>query len=320
MLKIKSEIRKAYFLNKFVIITPGRAKRPRDMMEQTIEKSQTNCVFCPGNLENNLIIKTYGKTGKDWKIAVLKNKFPSVSLNNKKAYGIQEVIIETPDHNQAFTDLSLSHLELYLQVLSDRLKEISKNKRIEYILQFKNRGSKAGASIKHEHSQIFATEILPPDIFEELKLAENYKIEHQTCPYCDILKKELKSKRKIWEDDYVGAFTPYAPEYHYEAWIAPKRHTDNISTLTKKEIKSLARCLNFILSKVEQLGLAYNFFMHQVVSHTNQHFYIKVQPRDINVWAGVELGSGLVINSVSPEEAAKQYRKNKNSFSEFLKV
>jgi UDPglucose--hexose-1-phosphate uridylyltransferase len=308
MPKTNSEIRKAYYLNKFVLITPGRAKRPRDMMEQTIEKSASFCPFCPGKIEKDLIIKFYGGK-KNWKIAAIKNKFPSVSPDNEKAYGMQEVIVETRAHNKKLVDLPESHFVYYLNVLADRLKDLSKNKRLEYILEFKNHGSKAGASIKHEHSQIFATEILPVDVFEELKLAQSYKIEHGTCPYCDILKKELKSRRKVWEDKYVGAFTPYAPEYHYETWIFPKRHSDNISTLNQQEIKSLAKCLKFILNKVNKLGLAYNFFMHQVVSAEDQHFYIKIQPRDINVWAGVELGSGLIINSVSPEESAKYLRK-----------
>ncbi len=305
---LKSEIRKSYFLNKFVIITPGRAKRPRDMIEQTIEKSYSKCFFCPGQIEKKLIKKLYGGK-KNWKIAVIWNKFPSVSLVNKKAYGIQEVIIETPEHNKKFVNLPLKQIELYLKVLADRLKEISKNKKIEYILEFKNHGSKAGASIKHEHSQIFATSILPVDVFEELELAENYKIKNGTCPYCDILQKELKSSRRIWQDKNIGVFAPYAPEYHYEAWIFPKRHTDNIATLKKEEIKSLAKALKFVLVKVDKLGLSYNFFMHQVVSRSDQHFYIKVQPRDKNVWAGIELGSGLIINSISPETAAKYYRK-----------
>lgn len=304
-----SEIRKAYFLNKFVIITPGRASRPRDMMEQTIEKSNKKCFFCPGQVEEKLIKKLYGGGKKSWKIVAIQNKFPSVTLDNKKAYGTQEVIIETPKHDQKFVDLSVSHIEFYLKVMADRLKVLSKDKNIEYILQFKNHGSKAGASLSHEHSQIFATTILPPDVFEELELAQIHKIEHGTCPYCDILKKELKSSRRVWEDKNIGAFTPYASEYHYEAWVFPKRHTDNISTLKTGELKSLAKCLKFILNKVDKLGLAYNFFMHQVVSRGDQHFYIKIQPRDVNVWAGVELGSGLVINSVSPEEAAKYYRK-----------
>ena len=302
MLQKQSEIRKAYFLNKFVIITPGRLTRPRDIVEQSVEKSLKKCIFCLENIEKKLLIKKYSN-----KIVALKNKYPSVSLSNPKAYGTQEVVIETTKHNESFVDFSIAHIELYLQVLADRLKEISKNKKIEYILEFKNHGSKAGASIKHEHSQIFATKILPYDVFEELELSKEYKAKNKTCPYCDILKTELKSSRKIYEDDYVGAFAPFASEYHYEAWIFPKRHTDNMATLKKSEIKSMAKCLKFILSKVKKLGLAYNFFMHQVVSAHDQHFYIKLQPRDINVWAGVELGSGLVINSISPEKAAEYY-------------
>jgi len=105
----------------------------------------------------------------------------------------------------------------------------------------------------------------------------------------------------------MAAFTPYASEYHYEAWIFAKRHLDNISKLNSSEFKSFAKALKKILLKLQKLNLSYNFFLHQVVSEKDQHFYLKIQPRD-SVWAGIELGSGLVINSVPPEEAAKYYR------------
>jgi UDPglucose--hexose-1-phosphate uridylyltransferase len=102
-------------------------------------------------------------------------------------------------------------------------------------------------------------------------------------------------------------FAPYASEYHYEAWIFPRRHVDNITLLTKAEFSSLTHCLKIILNKMQELNLSFNLFLHNVISDKDQHFYIKIQPRD-SVWAGVELGSGLVINSVPPEEAAKFYR------------
>jgi hypothetical protein len=35
---------------------------------------------------------------------------------------------------------------------------------------------------------------------------------------------------------------------------------------------------------------------------------MKIAPRG-SVWAGVEIGSGLVINPIDPDEAAKYYRK-----------
>ncbi|MBI4779001.1 sulfate adenylyltransferase, partial [Candidatus Falkowbacteria bacterium] len=43
---LKSEIRKDYLSDQQVIITPGRAKRPRDIKEQTIISRMSDCPFC----------------------------------------------------------------------------------------------------------------------------------------------------------------------------------------------------------------------------------------------------------------------------------
>ncbi len=301
-----SEIRKAYLLNKYVIITPGRANRPRDVKEQTIIKRVGSCAFCPENINKKYIADKING-GKNWSVLSIKNIFPAVSLNNKKAFGTQEVIIETADHNKELAELPASHIEKVLEMYARRTVNLEKIKKINYILCFKNQGSKAGASIVHSHSQVFATEILPPDMEEELMLARKYYHKHRSCPYCDTIKKEMKSPRKIFEDEYTAAFAPYASEYHYEAWIFTKRHLDNIAKLNATEIKSFAKALKKILLKLHKLNLSYNFFLHQVISEKDQHFYLKIQPRD-SVWAGVELGSGLVINSMPPEEAAKYYR------------
>jgi UDPglucose--hexose-1-phosphate uridylyltransferase len=306
MTKQKSEIRKSYLLNKYVIITPGRAKRPRDVKEKTVAKKDSFCPFCPENIDKKNIVDKIGSE-KNWKTISVKNIFPAVTLDNKNAYGTQEVIIDNKSHEKQIGDLSLVEIENILKLYAKRTKELAKNKNINYILCFKNQGSKAGASLTHSHSQVFATKITPPDLIKEAKLAQDYKIKNKKCPYCDIIKKEIKSKRKIYSDKYFAAFTPYASEYHYEAWIFPKRHLDNISLLKKEEFISLSKTLSLILKKLQKIDLSFNFFLHNVVSLKNQHFYIKIQPRD-SVWAGVELGSGLVINSIPPEIAAKYYR------------
>ncbi|MFH1745013.1 MAG: galactose-1-phosphate uridylyltransferase [bacterium] len=313
----KSEIRKAYLLNKYVIITPGRLKRPRDVKEETIVERTKACPFCPEKIDKKNVVDEIsarggsasgGKSRKKWNVLSIKNIFPAVALNNKKAYGTQEVILETPDHTKELADLSEPHIEQVLKMYARRTKEIAKNRKINYVLCFKNQGSKAGASIIHAHSQIFATEVIPPEVHEEMGLAQAYKIKHNECPYCNIIKKEMKSKRKIFEDNYVVAFAPYASEYHYEVWVFPKRHLDNITFLSQNEFKSFAKVLKKILLKLQELDLSFNYFLHNVVSDKDQHLYLKIQPRD-SVWAGVELGSGLVINSISPEDAAKYYRK-----------
>ena len=303
---LKSEIRKAYLLNKYVIITPTRAKRPRDIKEQTIIKRTGQCPFCPENIAAENIIDKIAHH-KKWQVLTLKNIYPAVSLDNNRAYGTQEVIVETPSHSRELAELNEKEIEQVLRMYARRTKSLEQIDKINYILCFKNQGSKAGASIVHAHSQIFATNLIPPDVFQELESAQAYHVKHKICPYCDIIKKEMKSKRKIFEDNFVAAFTPYASEFHYEVWVFTKRHLDNISLLNDNEFKSLALVYKKILLKLRELDLSFNMFMHQVVANQDQHFYLKIQPRD-SIWAGIELGSGIVINSVPPEEAARFFR------------
>ena len=304
----KSEIRKSYLLNEYVIITPGRAARPRDVKEKTFIEKDPNCPFCPENIDKKNILDRINKVNsRQWQVLSIKNIYPAVTLDNKKAYGTQEVIIDTPDHTKELAHLSQKNIEKLLEMYAQRTRKLAQNKKLNYILCFKNQGAKAGASITLSHSQVFATSITPDDLTEEARLKQEYQIENQSCPYCDIIKQEMQRDRKIYEDNYIAAFAPYASQYHYEAWIFPRRHLDNITQLNKKENKSLARILKKILEKLDSIDASYNFFLHNVISDPNQHFYIKIQPRE-SVWAGVELGSGLVINSIPPEEAAKFYR------------
>lgn len=302
----KSEIRKAYLQNKYVIISPKRAKRPYRQKEQTAIKAATSCFFCPENLDKNNIIDRID-INNHWQVVSIANIFPAVSLDNPLAYGVQEVIIETPKHTPDLAEINVKNVKKVIEMYARRTKELSLNPKLDYILCFKNQGPKSGASIPHAHSQVFASKLLPPDISQELDLAERYHCKNQSCPYCDLIKKEVLSERLIWEDKNVIAIAPYASEYHYEAWIFTKRHLDNIAKLSPQEISSFAQAYHLILAKLYELDLSFNAFMHQVVSDRNQHFYFKIQPRD-SIWAGVELGSGLIINTVPPEEAAKFYR------------
>jgi len=136
---------------------------------------------------------------------------------------------------------------------------------------------------------------------------ETHRIKYGDCVYCNVIKKELRGPRLIAHDKHVIAFCTFAPMHNYEAWIMPRRHIDNITQLTTEERQSFAKILKRVLKKIDTLELPYNYYFHQVIHDTDQHLYMKVTPRG-SVWAGVEIGSGLIINPVSPEEAAKFYR------------
>lgn len=303
----KSEIRKHYFLNRYVVITPGRAKRPLDVREQTIVGQNESCVLCPVKIEKNLILDWTGDK-KNWQIMVLKNKFPALTSDNKLALGEQEVIIESPEHGKSLSSLPLEHITRILKTYVSRVKRFEANKKINYILVFKNSGSKAGASLHHSHSQTFASHLLPPRIASKIAQYTAYQQEHDNCPYCDIIKKEQKAKKRlITDNNLLVTIAPYASEYHYEAWIIPKRHVLSIAELNTKELIAIAEQLKLILSKLDKHQLSFNVSFDFVPGNQNQHLHIKIQPRD-STWAGVEMNTGLVINSVPPEEAAKFYK------------
>lgn len=313
MLIKKPEIRKDYIQEKYVIIAPKRAQRPHDVpkaQDSPRKQLEPACIFCPENLKDVPSLYQQGK-GDDWKIKVIANKYPAVSLDNPKAYGEQDVVIETPDHTLELEDLSVDHITDLLEAYSERSKEIARNNKIEYILIFKNNGGVAGASLQHAHSQIFATQFLPPHLFDKSQRQQAYKLQHGTCVYCDVIEKESKGPRLVYRDENVIAFTPYASIFNYEIWIMPLAHKDNITELTFGERRSFARILKHVLVKIGHLNMPYNFYFHQVINDNDQHLYMKVVPRG-SVWAGVEVGSGLIINPIDPDDAAEYYREGLN--------
>jgi len=304
------EIRKDYIQDKYVIIAPVRNKRPHDIERPEVYKPDSNqkCVFCPEQIDKEKDLLTiYDDKQKNWLIKVIPNKFPAVSVDYPKAYGIQDIVIETPDHQLELEHLPAEHLAKLLKVYAEMTYEISQNKKIEYILIFKNNGGTAGASITHSHSQIFATHFLPPHLFDKAQKQQAYKLERGNCVYCDVIKQERGGPRWIYEDDNIACFTPYASMHNYEVWIMPKRHLDNITLLNDVERLSFAKMLKHLLKKISFLNLPYNFYFHQIINDEYQHLYLKIKPRG-NVWAGVEIGSGLIINPVLPEDAAIYYK------------
>ncbi|MBU0648822.1 galactose-1-phosphate uridylyltransferase [Patescibacteria group bacterium] len=303
------EIRKDYIQEKYVIIAPKRDKRPHDVErpERARSAKEKSCVFCPKNINKEPALFNLG-TAKNWRIKVILNKFPAVSLDNPKAYGWQEVVIEAPEHKPEIENLSDGRVAEILEVYAKRTEAISKNKNIEYILIFKNNGGRAGASLQHSHSQIFATKFLPPHLFDKSQKVQQYKLKHGTCVYCDVIKKESRGPRLIFRGKKIIAFAPYASMHNYEVWILPRRHVDNITLLTDEERKEWAQVLKKLLKQITRLGLPYNYYFHQVVFDEDQHLYMKIVPRG-SVWAGVEIGSGLIINPVAPEDAAQYYRR-----------
>ena len=314
----KNEIRKHYFQDKYVIISPKRAKRPQrlDTREQN-QKTGKKCDFCPGGHVKK--IYDLKDDAGNWDIRVVKNIFPALSLDNKYAYGKQEVIIESPDHDKEIYEFPVSHIKKILDVYSERYESLIKLDKIRYVLVFKNEGGKSGESLQHAHSQVIAMPMIPPMIREEILAIDDYMMEKESCPYCDILRQESNSPRVAWEDEHIFALCPFASEYPYGVWFIPKRHVRSLHDMNQAEKESLAHAMQYIIGKLEALNLSYNYFFHNSIEGADHHMILKLTPRP-NIWAGVELGTGIIINTVPPEDAAKFYRKGNKNISKVKRI
>ena len=307
-------IRKDYLLEKYAYYAVKRGERPKEFKKTAVEVRSPTDFFAIGN--ENLTPPEKGRVQgtKGWLIRWFDNKFGALELQGPKKfsgnpkqssnYGIHEVIAETPGQ-EALAELPVEHIVALLRVYAHRIRELSKIKGIHYILIFKNHGSDAGTSLLHEHSQAMALPHIPPSIQEKVCASAKSK----TSPYLAIAKKELKTKRGIAQNKSFIAFCPFASMFNYEAWIFPKKNIRTFDDFRHDDFENLASLLKKLLMKLHEAGASYNFYVHYAPKGSNLPFHIEITPR-MATWGGFELGSGCVINSVMPEDAAEFYRAN----------
>ena len=308
-------IRKDYILDRWIYYAVSRKKRPQEFKKVILKDENKICRFCPGN--ESLTPREIGRVeykGR-WKMRWFLNKFPALEKKGKpylksrkfftegNAYGVHEIIAETSHHKSQLADLPANDIRELLEVYKIRTKELSKIKGIKYIDIFKNHGKDAGTSLVHSHSQIMALPQVPELLREEAEAARKYG----KCPYCEIIRLESKSKRKIFETKNVIAIAPFASRFNYEAWIFVKKHKKTMEEFEEGEFHDIAVALKKILAKLKEINASYNFFLHQSPEGENLHFHIEITPR-ISTWGGFEFSTNFVINSVMPEDAARFYK------------
>lgn len=310
------ELRKDYILDRYVLISDERGKRPFEFKKEEIKEEGKVCFFCPGN--EDLTPPEIGRIGtkEKWQIRWFPNKFAAVKpygnavirTDNRyftfsDAYGYHEVIAETDDHEKQLSDLNVQEIKDVLNVYARRIEDLSRKDNISYVSVFKNHGKDAGTSLVHSHTQLIAYNKIPSLVKEKIAAIKKYDY----CPYCEILNIEKGSYRRCFENKNFAAFTPYAPRFHYEIWIFPKDHIKNITEMNDEKLFDLAEILKKILEKLKTINVSYNMELFYSPKNENLHFHIEISPR-IAIWGGFELLTGDTINSVSPEEAARFYR------------
>ncbi|HPT69982.1 MAG TPA: galactose-1-phosphate uridylyltransferase [Syntrophomonas sp.] len=325
-----SELRRDLVKNNWVSVAEHRALKPNDfpIARKALESSVTGgfCPFCEGNEQYTPPeIAAYRENSepntKGWLVRAIPNKFSAFELEGEleetrlgvfsryNGLGKHEVMIETPEHNIDFHQLSVERMEIILKILRNRYNDLASDKRIKYIQIYKNRGIFAGASLEHSHSQIVALPFVPA---ENQGVIDYFK-EKQHCLLCDIVAQEMNDERLVAESEAFILLCPYAPRFPYETWIIPKHHSEHFGGITAAEIQDLAKMIKkFSNVMVESLAdPSYNLVINtapvNVDYQPGYHWYIELTPR-LLVNAAVEIASGVYINPVAPELAAAMLR------------
>lgn len=293
---------------RWVVISPGRSKRPDQVDEPALEEKITqkkgyhflsSCPFCLGNEDKTPpeISRTVKSGHKfieipasknhhsdNWVIRTVPNKYPITDFH--------EVIIHSPDHFKDIFQFNLTHIELLLKTYRSRY---NANQNFGNVIIFNNRGKESGESLIHPHSQV---SIIPKQI------------------QLDILSLE-PTKNIIEENNYFIVYCPDFSQWPYEVWIAPKicfeKNDIIFGQTTDEQITDLAPIFKTTLLKLQKVSsrqnngqdFSYNFYISPYPS-----WYLRIIPRFV-VRAGFELGTGLSVNTTDPAKAAQDLKKVK---------
>ena len=209
-----------------------------------------------------------GPTG--WGVRVVPNLYPALER--------QEVVIHGPEHVRSVGDLADATLDLVAEAWQRRAHDAG-----GICFALVNEGRDAGASLPHSHSQLAWLPARPPTEASERGLPE-------------VL--------PVLEHDGVAAGCPVASRVPYEVVIAPLRpEPDGLrSDLLGPALRVLAEIVRRLQRVRGEPLVPLNAWLH-----AGAHWHLELFPRTTRL-AGLELGAGVYVDPVAPEDAARVLR------------
>jgi len=294
------------------------------------------------------LILSWPPESGDWQIRMVENLYPVLGDDREQTgfnfglqqsidgYGRHEVIIDHCDHGIAIHEMAESHLAALFGVYQARMRQLfDSDERLKYVLVFKNFGPAAGASIPHTHSQIIAMPVVPENVEAEVRNSAAHYAKHHQCIFCALIDEALTFEATIYDRNsgavrrrvnvgqYVVergekfiAIKPFASRYEWEVHILPLQHQAEFLELKADDLPDLARVLKRTMARLDAVigGAQYNFFLHSVphdsetgANAPSYHWHLEICPRT-SIPTGFELGSGLFVNTINPEQAAEKLR------------
>jgi len=265
---------------RWVIVAPNRVNRPEDDLKK--KKNIGVCPLCEGNekLTPPEVYRIGGgeKDTPGWKVRVVPNKFPVTDIH--------EVIIHSPNCEYNIEDLLLEQIKLIFKTYRERF---NFHRKKGQVIIFCNSGERAGASLKHPHSQLV---VIPGQINLDTLAQE---------PLANL----------VMENTFFNVYCPEFSQWPYEVWIAPKVFIKKYGDINDEQIDDLAEIMQKIIQRLKSIHSKSQFvnipFSYNYYIHPKQGWYVRVIPRFVHR-AGFELGTGLQVNVIDPIKAAEDYK------------
>jgi UDPglucose--hexose-1-phosphate uridylyltransferase len=293
------EVRQDPVTRQWVVVAPDRARRPgasaRADIDLPTEEELVSCPFCEGHEDRTppetFAIRPHGgdPDTPGWSVRVVPNLYP--------IFDHHEVVISTPRHARSFAELTEPEVGGVVTAWRERAR-VAREQGFPYVHALLNEGREAGASLLHSHTQLAWLNEAPPTVVVE-------QAPDSDCAVCAHVASELAAahERAILDLDGVVLLAAYGGRLPYEMLIAPLEHPRESayeSDLLRPALTVLAHALKR-LQAVEG-PVPVNAWLHD-----GGHWHLEVLPR-LTVFAGIELGAGIYVNSLAPEDAAEALR------------
>ncbi|WP_229023096.1 galactose-1-phosphate uridylyltransferase [Actinomarinicola tropica] len=325
-----NELRRNPLTGRWVTIASGRAIRPQDFATRTlaVEAERTGpCPFCPGNEElTPPALATYeGSTG-GWLVRVVPNRYPAFDGDGTMrpavdgvlhqavhAAGRHEVLVIGPEHEGDLALLDDERIDVVATAIRERLVAHAALPQVAYTQAIVNFGREAGASLEHPHAQLLGIPFVPLEIDDELvgfRRFASARHDPAVCLLCTTLSVELAADQRVVEaDDDAVAVAPYWSGAPYEMLVVPRVHDPRLHTAPVASLRGVGRLLRTAIHRLHRVlgDVAYNVVIHTAPHHhdVHYHWHIHLLPRTSTL-AGFEQGTGVLINTMSPEDATVQ--------------
>jgi len=250
--------------------------------------------------------------GTDTDARELDRNLAQVALAQARASGSWRTIVAPPGEHRPLHAVGNDIIVALVDGARAALAAARDSGQTEYLQVVQNWGAQAGARTNHLCLDLYDLPQIPHRIAEELGGAARFVIREGECPWCRLVREEAqRPERLVWEDGQSIAFAPYASRSPFEVWVVPRRHEADFGRATAVDVAATAEALRQVLTRLASSldGPPYNLVLHSAPLReqvdATYHWHWEIHPR-LREIAGLELGTGLPVNPVSPEDAVEE--------------